>query len=290
MRRIGFIGLGMMGAPMAANLLRSGFEVLANDLRREALDTFVQAGGRAATHLAELADCDAAIVMVNTDAQAREVIGALLDAGPKPPFAILSMSTILPSTARELGERAAAAGVGFLDAPVSGGAVVAQLGALAIMVGGDTALFERARPVFAAMGQSIHHVGPVGTGLAVKLVNNMIAIQTLPVVAEALRVGIEQGMELTTLVEVIRESSGDTWITRNWDRALAFLRLLMSDRSQLDALVVTGRKDLELARAFCTEAGLAAPVLEQAITTLDDERVERLRRNLTALVAAAEEG
>jgi len=157
------------------------------------------------------------------------------------------------------------------------------------MAGGDTALFERARPVFAAMGQSIHHVGAVGTGLAVKLVNNMIAIQTLPVVAESLRVGVEQGMDLTTLVEVIRESSGDTWITRNWDRALAFLRLLMSDRSQLDSLVVTGRKDLELARSFCREAGLAAPVLEQAIATLDEQRIESLRENLAAIVAAAHE-
>ena len=274
MHRIGFIGLGMMGTPMASNLLRSGFDVLAYDLQRDALDGFVQAGGRAATALTELVDCDAAIVMVNTDSQAREVIGALLDAGPTPPFAVLSMSTILPSTARDLGNRAAAAGVGFLDAPVSGGPVVA--------------LFERARPVFAAMGQSIHHVGEIGTGLAVKLVNNMIAIQTLPVVAESLRVGVEQGMDLATLVGVIQESSGDTWITRNWDRALMFLRLLMSDRSQLDSLVVTGRKDLELARAFCAEAGLAAPVLEQAITTLDEERIESLRQNLAAIIAAAE--
>jgi 2-hydroxy-3-oxopropionate reductase len=288
MHRIGFIGLGMMGTPMASNLLRSGFDVLAYDLQRDALDGFVQAGGRAATALTELVDCDAAIVMVNTDSQAREVIGALLDAGPTPPFAVLSMSTILPSTARDLGNRAAAAGVGFLDAPVSGGPVVAQFGALAIMAGGDVALFERARPVFAAMGQSIHHVGEIGTGLAVKLVNNMIAIQTLPVVAESLRVGVEQGMDLATLVGVIQESSGDTWITRNWDRALMFLRLLMSDRSQLDSLVVTGRKDLELARAFCAEAGLAAPVLEQAITTLDEERIESLRQNLAAIIAAAE--
>lgn len=287
--RIGFVGLGMMGAPMATNLVRAGFEVLAHDLRRDALEVFVEAGGRAARKLSEVTDRDAVIVMVNTDAQAREVTHALLDAGPEPPFAILCMSTILPSTARTLAEKARDAGVGFLDAPVSGGPVVAELGALAIMAGGDAALFERARPVLEAMGQSIHHVGEVGTGLAVKLVNNMIAIQTLPVVAESLRVGIEQGVPLAKLIEVIRDSSGDTWITRNWDRALAFVTLMLAEKSQLDSLVVTGRKDLELARAFCAEAGLAAPLLEQALTAFDGDFVEALRENLEALAVAADE-
>jgi 3-hydroxyisobutyrate dehydrogenase-like beta-hydroxyacid dehydrogenase len=198
------------------------------------------------------------------------------------------MSTILPSSAREIGERAASAGVGFLDAPVSGGPIVAQLGALAIMVGGDGGLFDRARPVFEAMGNVVRHVGDVGSGLAVKLVNNMIAIQTLPVVAESLRVGVEQGIDLATLVEVIRESSGNTWITQNWDQTQAFLQLLLSDPAQLESLLATGRKDLELAREFCAEAGLAAPLLEQSIATLDARGAEGLRADLEAMIAAGE--
>jgi len=281
---IGFVGLGMMGAPMAANLVRGGFAVHAYDLRREAVDALVAEGGKAATGLPAVARCDAAIVMVNTDAQAREVVDALLGAGPTPPFAILSMSTILPRTARELGARSAAAGVGFLDAPVSGGVVVARLGALAIMVGGERALFERARPVLEAMGRVVRLVGDVGAGLTVKLVNNMIAIQTLPVVAESLRVGVEQGMDLATLVDVIRASSGNTWITENWDQARAFLQLMVADPAQLESLVATGRKDLELARAFCAEAGLAAPLLERAIEALDEQSVRTLRANLEALL------
>lgn len=287
MRRIGFVGLGMMGGPMAANVLRGGFELVAFDARAEAVRALTDQGAQAAGALAELAGCDAAIVMVNTDAQARDVVGALLASGPKPPFAILCMSTILPSTARELGARAATAGLGFVDAPVSGGPVVARIGALAIMVGGEPALFEQARPVFEAMGRTVRHVGPLGAGLAVKLVNNMIAIQTLPVVAESLRVGLEQGMPLATLVDVIRASSGNTWITENWDQAQAFLGLMLADPGQLESLVATGRKDLELARSFCAEAGLGAPLLEQAIATLDAQGVEGLRANLAAIVAAA---
>jgi len=286
MNRIGFVGLGMMGAPMAASLVRGGFEVHAHDLRREAVEGLAAAGGHVAPGLPALARCEATIVMVNTDAQAREVIEALLAAGPEPHFAILCMSTILPATARELAARADDRGVGFLDAPVSGGPVVAQLGALAIMAGGDAALFDRARPILEAMGRMVRHVGGPGAGITVKLVNNMIAVQMLPIVAEALRVGIAHGMDLATLVDVIRASSGNTWITEKWDQARVFLQLLSADPAQLDSLVATGRKDLELARALCADKSQGAPRLEQAIATLDERAVEALRADLAAIVAS----
>ena len=178
MQDIGFVGLGVMGAPMAANLLQKGFRVTAEDVRRDAVDLLVAQGATAAGGLEGLVGCDSVIVMVNTDAQAREVIGALISLLRNRPRPIISMSTILPSTIGELGEKAAAAGIGLLDAPVSGGPIVAKLGGLAIMVGGDPVLFEQARPAFEAMGNEIRHVGPPGAGLTLKLVNNMIAIST----------------------------------------------------------------------------------------------------------------
>ena len=155
MKQIGFVGLGMMGAPMAANLLRGGFEVTAFDVDRSRAEGLVGQGAVAAAGLAELAGCDAVIVMVNTDGQARSVIGELVGWEQGRPSAIFCMSTIQPATVRELGERAAARGVGLLDAPVSGGRIVAELGRLAIMVGGEADLFERALPVFRAMGSTI---------------------------------------------------------------------------------------------------------------------------------------
>ena len=153
--RIGFVGLGVMGEPMAVNLLRAGFRLEVWDVRREPVNALAAQGATAVDGLGDLFGCDAVIVMVNTDAQAREVIGELISGTGERPGAILSMSTILPSTIRELGVGAGSAGIDLLDAPVSGGPIVAQLGGLAIMVGGDRARFDEARPAFEAMGGTI---------------------------------------------------------------------------------------------------------------------------------------
>jgi 3-hydroxyisobutyrate dehydrogenase-like beta-hydroxyacid dehydrogenase len=288
MQTIGFVGLGMMGGPMAANLAKAGFRVVGFDLRRQAVEALAAQGGSAARSLADLASCDAAIVMVNTDAQARAVIGELIEGGG--PARILCMSTILPSTIRELGEQARAAGLGVLDAPVSGGPVVAKLGALAIMVGGDPALFEEARPLLGAMGGAIRHVGSLGAGLATKLVNNMIAITTFPVVLEALHVGVAQGLDVGTMIEVIRASTGNTWVTQSWDQARALLAFVESDPAQFESLAQTGLKDLELARTLCRESGLEAPFLSQAIATQEKHGVDAVLPHLVALARALRAG
>ena len=290
MQRIGFVGVGVMGGPMAVNLLEKDFQITAQDVRREAVDGLVARGASAAGDLEDLAGCDAVIVMVNTDAQAREVIGALISLLREHPRPILCMSTILPSTIRELGEAAADAGIGLLDAPVSGGPLVAQLGGLAIMVGGNRALFEEARPAFEAMGSAIRHVGPLGAGLTLKLVNNMIAISVVPMVLEALRIGLAQGMELSTMVEVIKASSGNTWLTQEWQQAQQFLQFALRDPSQLDALVKTGLKDMELAASFCAAAGIDAPLLQHSIRALGEQGADGLRSNLTAVMKALRAG
>jgi 3-hydroxyisobutyrate dehydrogenase-like beta-hydroxyacid dehydrogenase len=196
------------------------------------------------------------------------------------------MSTILPSTVRELGETAGAAGIGLLDAPVSGGPIVAQLGRLAIMVGGDRALFDQARPVLEAMGSTVRHVGALGAGLTLKLVNNMIAISAACLVTEALRIGLAEGMNLSTMVDVIKASSGNTWLTQEWDQAQMFLEFALRDPSQLDALVQTGLKDMELAASFCAAAGIDAPLLHHSIHALEELGVEGFRSNLTAVMKA----
>ena len=286
MRRIGFVGLGMMGAPMAANLLEKGFQVIALDVRSEAVDPLVARGASAAGGLEDLLECDGVIVMVNTDAQARQVIEELIPLLRERPRPIVSMATILPATARELGETAGAAGIGLLDAPVSGGPIVAQLGGLAIMVGGDPALFDQARPAFEAMGSAVRHVGPLGAGLTVKLVNNMIAISAAPLVLEALRIGLAQGMDLPTMVDVIKASSGNTWLTQEWDQAKMFLEFALRDPSQLDGLVGTGLKDMELVASTCTAAGIDAPLLRHSIRALEELGVEGFRSNLTAVMEA----
>ncbi len=243
-------------------------------------------GASAAGGLEDLLECDGVIVMVNTDAQAREVIEGLIPLLRERPRPIISMATILPATARELGETAGAAGIGLLDAPVSGGPIVAQLGGLAIMVGGDPALFDQARPAFEAMGSAVRHVGPLGAGLTVKLVNNMIAISAAPLVLEALRIGLAQGMDLSTMVDVIKASSGNTWLTQEWDQAKMFLEFALRDPSQLDGLVGTGLKDMELVASTCAAAGIDAPLLRHSIRALEELGVEGFRSNLTAVMEA----
>jgi len=285
-RRIGFVGLGVMGEPMAVNLLRAGFRLEAWDVRREPVDALAAQGATAVDGLGDLFGCDAVIVMVNTDDQAREVIEELIRVLHQRPVSILDMSTILPSTIRGLGETAARAGVGLLDAPVSGGPIVAQLGRLAIMVGGKRALFDEARPVFEAMGSAIHHVGPLGAGLTLKLLNNMIAISALPLVLEALRVGLAQGLQLSTMVDVIRASSGNTWLTQEWQQAQLFLEFALRDPGQLEALVTTGLKDMELAATFCERAGVDAPLLRDAIRSVEQHGADGLRSDLNAVIKA----
>ncbi len=284
MKHIGFIGLGVMGAPMAESLLRSDFEVAVYDLRDNAVATLVAGGAQPAARLEELARCDAVIVMVNTDAQARDVVGRLIACMREAPPPILCMSTILPASAREFGAAAAAAGIEFLDAPVSGGPVVAGIGALAIMVGGDPRAFEKAKPVFRAMGNAVTHVGPVGAGLTLKLVNNMIAISTLPVVVEALGIGLDEGLDLTTMVEVIKASSGNTWLTDNWEQTQLFMRLVLQDPAQAEPLMQTGQKDMELVATLCDQAGIDAPMLRHAITALQSQLDGRLIANVRRLL------
>jgi 3-hydroxyisobutyrate dehydrogenase len=167
MQRVGFIGLGNMGGPMAANLLKAGFAVSVFDLSDEACAPLAAAGGRVAESAADAAaDCDFLVSMLPAG---KHVAGLYLGEGgllaQLPETAtVLDCSTIDAQTAREVGEAAAAKGVGFLDAPVSGGVAAAQAGTLAFMCGGDAAVFERAQPVLDAMGRASFHAGPAGAG------------------------------------------------------------------------------------------------------------------------------
>jgi 3-hydroxyisobutyrate dehydrogenase-like beta-hydroxyacid dehydrogenase len=136
------------------------------------------------------------------------------------------------------------------------------------------------------MGSAITHVGPPGAGLTLKLVNNMIAISTAPLVLEALRIGLAQGMDLSTMVDVIKASSGNTWLTEEWDQAQLFLEFALRDPSQLDALVKMGLKDMELVASSCAAAGIDAPMLKNAIRTLEEQGVAGFRSNLTAVMKA----
>ena len=213
--KVGFIGTGAMGLPMLANLVRKGFEVLAYDIAPGRLTGAVQAGARAATSPADAAR--AAEVVVTMLPSSSHVERAYLGAdgirdGVGRGRLCVDMSTIDPAVSRRGAAAGGARGGRFIDAPVSGGVPRATDGTLAIMVGGDARDVEEARPVLAAMGANVIHVGAVGSGEVAKLCNNLIAGVSAVAVCEAFRIAEGFGVDVKVLTEVIAKSSGNTWV------------------------------------------------------------------------------
>jgi len=215
MTRIGFIGVGTMGLPMAANLVKKGFAVTAFDMNPAAVKAATAVGAAAAASAAEaVAGADLVITMLPSSPHVESAFtgdGGVLMAARKGTL-LVDMSTIDPAVTRRLAAAAAARGLRFVDAPVSGGVPRATDGTLAIMVGGAPADFEAARPALAAMGANVIHVGEVGSGEVAKLCNNLIAGVAAVAVSEAFRIAEGFGVDPKVITEVISKSSGNTWV------------------------------------------------------------------------------
>lgn len=212
--RIGFIGPGLMGSHMIHNLVAAGHEV------RVYARTPARASGLPAPLAGSVAEavagCDAACSMVTDSADVVEVVEQVLAADPPPPL-IVDFSTIAPSVARDLSERARRRGIGYLDAPVSGGPAGARAGSLAVMVGGAAADLEAAAPILDAVGDPAKrvHCGPAGSGLVVKLVNNLLVGVISAATAEALGIGQRAGVPLEVMARAVGASSGSSWWLEN---------------------------------------------------------------------------
>jgi 2-hydroxy-3-oxopropionate reductase len=216
---VAFIGLGVMGREMALNLLKSGFRVVVHDVRLDAVRDLAGAHGAVAAHsVAEAATgADLVILMLPDTPEVAQVIsgpGGLLSHPPAGKL-VIDMSTISPQATREMSKALAAVGVQMLDAPVSGGPAGAKNATLSIMVGGESAAFERAKPVFGAMGTTIVHVGPSGAGQTVKLCNQLIVGINLQAISEALALARASGMDLVKLREVLLGGAASSWMLQN---------------------------------------------------------------------------
>jgi 3-hydroxyisobutyrate dehydrogenase-like beta-hydroxyacid dehydrogenase len=206
--RVAFLGLGIMGAPMAANLAKAGFGLSVWNRTREKADRFAEEHGATAAATPGEAAREAGIAITMLP-DAPEVEQVLFDVdGPVEADLVIDMSTIAPSASVSIGERLRAGRVGFLDAPVSGSRPKAEDGTLTIMVGGDPADFERARPVLEGMGRLVVHVGPQGHGSIVKLINNTLAAINAAALAEALLLARSAGVDTAALRQVVAASSG----------------------------------------------------------------------------------
>ena len=258
---IGFIGLGNMGRPMALNLVKAGFSLVVHDID-PAKPEPLRARGAAVAESAErvAAASERTICIVETTAQAESVIagerGIMRSA--KPGHIVICMSTIDPFVARRLGAELAARGIAMLDAPVSGGTVRAASGELSIIAGGDPATFEACRDLFKAMGTKIFHVGGLGQGLAMKLVNNMLGQVARVAIAEALVMGVKAGLDPRTIYEVVRVSTGTSHAFET-----GVPRILARDFAP-GGTVDISYKDQELETAFAKQLGV--PLLLANVT------------------------
>jgi 3-hydroxyisobutyrate dehydrogenase-like beta-hydroxyacid dehydrogenase len=210
--RVGFVGLGIMGSRMAANVRRAGYELTVFNRTRERAEAFAaEHGATVAGTPAEVgAASDVVITMVVDGAQVDAVLlgedGVATRAGGG--TLCVDMSTIAPADTRRIGAALHERGIGFVDAPVTGSSPKAKDGTLTIMAGGDAAAFERARPLFEVMGELVVHVGELGQGQTVKLINNAVAATNASTLAQALVVGKATGVDLEALLKVMGAGSG----------------------------------------------------------------------------------
>jgi len=210
--RVGFIGLGIMGSRMAANLVRAGHELTVWNRTRDKAEQWaeVHSGNVAATPAEAAANAEVVITMVVDGAQVEAVVlgpeGVAEGAGPG--LLCVDMSTIAPSDTRRIGAALAERGIAFMDAPVTGSSPKAEDGTLTIMAGGDERDFVRATPLFEVMGELVVHVGQLGHGETIKLINNAVGAVNAAVVAEALLVGKRAGVDLDALERVMGAGSG----------------------------------------------------------------------------------
>ena len=204
--RVGFIGLGIMGKPMARNLMEAGYELTVHNRSPEKAKELREAGATVAATPGEAAEnSDVVITMLPDSPQVREVVAGedgVLE-GISQGSLVVDMSTISPVVTEELAEAVKQKGASMLDAPVSGGDVGAIEGTLSIMVGGDEADFERAKPLFEAMGTTVTHVGPVGAGQVTKAANQIVVALTIEAVSEALVLGSRGGVSPEKILEVL---------------------------------------------------------------------------------------
>jgi 2-hydroxy-3-oxopropionate reductase len=250
--RIAFIGLGIMGLPMAVNLVRAGHEVAGYNRSPAKTAALADAGGRAADSITDaVRGADVVITMLPDSPDVEAVTGDVLTAAGA---LWLDMSTIAPATARAVADRARDAGLRPLDAPVSGGEQGAIDGALSIMVGGAAADVDAARPVLAALGTTIVHVGPSGAGQTVKAANQLIVAGTIGLVAEALTFLAAQQVDLTPAVEVLAGGlAGSTVLDR---KAAGMLDHTFTPGFRVDL----HHKDLGIAMESARAAGVPTPL------------------------------
>ncbi len=265
--KVGFIGLGVMGGPMAANVLKGGHELTVFDLNPAAVATLVKAGAKSASSPKELgADSDIVITMLPLPAHVEQVLlgpGGAAE-GMKRGGLVIDMSTIDPQTSKRVGRGLKERGIAMVDSPVGKTSEHAVTGTLTLMLGGDPADLARAKPVLDCMGNQSYNCGAQGAGHAMKMTNNLLATTIMCANTEALAIGVKEGQTLELMVEVMKT-------TMAWNQQLAVAmpkKAFVGDDSP-GFMVKLAAKDVRLACDAAKALGFQAVVGEGALATLD---------------------
>lgn len=262
MTAVGFIGLGNMGLPMAANLVKAGHTVRGYDVVEAAREQFAEAGGQAAGSVTEaVVSAEVVITMLPAGPHVREVLTGSDGVFARVPAGalVIDSSTIDVRTAREMAGEASHRGFAMLDAPVSGGTSGAAAGTLTFMVGGEQAAFERAHPLLAAMGRTIVLAGPAGAGQAAKVCNNLILGISMVGVAEAFALADRLGLAKQALFDISTKSSGQCWAMTSYCPVPGPVPTSPANRDYEAGFAVDLMlKDLTLATGAEAETGSAA--------------------------------
>ena len=269
---VAFIGLGALGAPMAANLLAKGIPLTVHNRHRERERPLAAAGARRAATPAE-ASRDAAVLALclSDDTAVAEVLlgrgGDTADAalaGLAPGSLVVDFSTIAPASSRAMAAALAERGVAYLDAPVTGGTEGARAGTLSVLVGGEADDLERARPVLEAVGRTITHLGPVGAGQEAKAVNQVLVAGSYAAVAEALALGQRLGLPMEQVRQALLGGAAGSWALEHRGGSMLRGEFPLGFRLRLH------RKDLAIALEAAAAGGLELPVARQVAAMEDD--------------------
>lgn len=283
--KVAFIGLGTMGAPMALNLLKAGYELTVHNRTRDREIPVAEAGAqRADSPSAAAAAADIIITCVSDTPDVEAVIlgeqGVIH--GAKSGAVVVDMSTISPTTTQQIAQSLAGKGIAMVDAPVSGGSEGAQKGTLSIMVGGEAAVVERVRPVLAAMGKTITHIGAIGAGQTTKAINQIIVAGTYWAIAEGLALGMKADLDMNRVVQAVSGGAAGSWGLENRSGNM------IANHYPLGFRVRLHQKDLNIALSAARELGVTLPVaayVEQIETGLigrgfGDEDVSAIARSI----------
>lgn len=255
-KRIGFIGLGVMGKPMAMNLIKAGYQLTVWNRTRSKMDDLVKMGAAAGESPKDVAEkSDIVITMVTDSAAVESVIlgpSGVIE-GVREGMIVIDMSTISPSVTKKVAAKLKEKGVEMLDAPVSGGDIGAQQGTLSIMVGGSEEVFKECLPIFEVLGKRITYMGTNGMGQATKLCNQVICALNIEAVCEGLMLGAKSGLDLEKLLSVVTAGAAGSWMLSN-------LGSKMVKRDFKPGFkIIHQQKDLRLALTQASELNLPLP-------------------------------